>query len=100
MTSQSGDVYTFHGKHPILQSPLTVEGYRSGLFLMDPIREMAELPLVLGSLLGVCSSHPSHPLSPAKSLGGKAELEFSEDRAPLVFEHSDLLIADDISCQV
>ena len=57
---------------------------------------MAELPLLLGSIVGGADSHPSYSLSPAQSPDGTAEREFSEDRAPLAFGYSDLLIPDDI----
>lgn len=69
---------------------------RYSLFLVDPTRQMAELPLVLGPLTGAASSHSSNPLFLAQSADAIAELEFSEDRAPLVCGHCDLLIPNDI----
>lgn len=55
---------------------------------------MAKIPglrfLIEGAIL-----QPSQPLSPAWSPDGITELEFSEDGAPLVCEHNDLLIHDD-----
>lgn len=78
------------------QIPFTVEWCRGSLFLGDPTRQMAELPLVLRSLLMGCQlrlipSFVSHTVTWWHCWAG-----ISEDRIPLVCEHNDLLIPDDI----
>lgn len=93
VTFQSGDVYTCHVEHAGPQSPLQWSGVDTVRFLRTPQHEWQVL--VLGSLLGG-GQLTRLPPRLLQSPGGSAELEFSEDRAPLVCEHSDLLTPDDI----
>ena len=93
MTPQWKYVHTRHVDYP--PEPITVEWCKGQFVLISWTQGISGwVPSASRVPFWGTNSQPFHPLSPAQFPNSLTELGFSEVKAPLVCEHSDLLIPD------